>query len=347
MVHVLFLAIALAPPVVQEPAAAAAPATRIVFETSPVADLFYSVRAWASPGAPGEPGEPAPELAEAVRLVADLDRELERFFLAWGQIEGGLRGAQTAADLERLFAEVPESVTLPSGKAVRLREGALRIAAALREAEPWFLEHLWPEHQGALADARDLLQRDFEPHQAECLAFHLDRLAMADPGLELPVVLVAEAPYPGAVTHRDAEGRGVSYVAVRATEGTQLFETVLHEATHSLDVATSGHHTDRSAHSGSAPPGALEDLRGRLSRAGFSQRDRAYRDLPHTLMFVQSAASIRRTVAAEHEDYGDVAGYYAKVPEAAALVRAAWGEYLAGTISRDAALERIAAGAKR
>jgi hypothetical protein len=336
MVRALLLVAALAPwPLAQSAGAVedprAVPAARIVFETNAVADLFYAVRAWASPGAAGEP---APELAGAVRAVADLDRELERFFLAWGPLEGSLRAAERAADLERLFAEAPETVALPSGKSVRLRDGALRIAAALREAEPWFLEHLWPEHQDTIADARDLLQRDFEPHQAECLAFHLECLAMEDPRLELPVVLVAEAPYPGAVTHRGSDGSGVSYVAVRANEGTQLFETVLHEATHSLDVATSG---------GSA----LEDLRGRLERAGFSPRDRAYRDIPHTLMFVQSAESIRRTVAEEHVDYGDLSGYHAKVPEAATLVRVAWGEYLAGTISRDTALERIAAGARR
>jgi hypothetical protein len=326
---VLALNALLAPP--QRAAPAAAPVTRIVFETSPVADIFFFVRARASTAGAGEP---PPELAEATRAVADLDRDLERFFPAWGPLEGHLRAAHAAADLERLFAGVPETLSLPSGKSVRLRESALRIATLLRAAEPWFLEHLWPEHADRVADARDYLARGLDPHQAECLAYHLACLGMSDPGIELPVVLVAEAPFPGAVTHLDGEGRGVSFVAADPRGGSQLLETVLHEATHSLDVATRG-------------ASALEALRERLARSGLSQHDRAHRDLPHTLMFVQSAATIRRTIDAQHEDYGDVAGAYAKLPEAAALVRAAWGDYLAGRSTRDAALDRIAAGAKR
>ena len=62
-------------------------------------------------------------------------------------------------------------------------------------------------------------------------------------------------------------------------------------------------------------------------------------------MFVQSAESIRRTVDERHEDYGDVAGYYAKVPRAAPLVRSTWKDHLDGKLTREDALERIAAGA--
>ena len=60
---------------------------------------------------------------------------------------------------------------------------------------------------------------------------------MKPPALEIPVKLVAEAPAPGAVTHRDDKGRGVCFVAVDPLQGSQLYECILHECTHALDVA--------------------------------------------------------------------------------------------------------------
>ncbi len=61
-------------------------------------------------------------------------------------------------------------------------------------------------------------------------------------------------------------------------------------------------------------------------------------------MFVQAAGTVRKVLDPGHKDYGDTAGYYPKVPRATAVVRPAWEAYLRGEISRDAALERIAAG---
>ncbi len=304
------------------------PQTRLVYEQSPIVDLYFYIRACA---APERETAPPPGFEAAVELVAALDRDLDRFFLAWGPIEGALRGSQSATDLERAFADVPAELELRSGKSVALHERAQELARVLREVEPLFLERIWPQHRTAIGDARELLARGFDEKQAECLAFHLKSLAMSDPGLEIPVYLVAETPSPGAVTHRDDEGRGVCFVAVDGAEGSQLFETVLHEATHALDIAV-----DESV---------LGRLRDKLAQKGVTQRDRAYRDLPHTLMFVQSAESIRRTVDPEHHDYGDVSGYYSRVPEASQLVRPAWKEFLDGKASLEETLERIAEGA--
>ena len=71
-----------------------------------------------------------------------------------------------------------------------------------------------------------------------------------------------------------------------------------------------------------------------------------WRDVPHTLMFVQSAATVRRVLNPAHKDYGDVAGYYAKVPVAARIVRAAWGDYLAGHLTREKAIQQMVAEAR-
>jgi hypothetical protein len=70
-------------------------------------------------------------------------------------------------------------------------------------------------------------------------------------------------------------------------------------------------------------------------------------DFVHTLMFVQAAGTVRRVLDPGHKDYGDVDGYYAKVPRAAAVVVPAWRDYLDGKISREAAVEKIVAGMEK
>ena len=60
-------------------------------------------------------------------------------------------------------------------------------------------------------------------------------------------------------------------------------------------------------------------------------------------MFVEAAAVIRREVDPAHEDYGDVARYYAKIPSAA-RVKEAWTAHLEGRSTRDEALAKIVEG---
>ena len=77
---------------------------------------------------------------------------------------------------------------------------------------------------------------------------------------------------------------------------------------------------------------------------GLLRHEREWRDAPHTLMFVQAAATVRRTIDPAHQDYGDVSGYYAKFPVVAKLVRDAWTRHLDGQLDRGAALDAIADG---
>jgi hypothetical protein len=223
---------------------------------------------------------------------------------------------------------------------VALRAGATKIATALAEAEPAFLngpgpdgkDSLWKQHDQALGAALARWERDVAPKEAELLAFHLKSLGMADPHLTVPVYLTAEGPWPGAVTHYDDAGKGVCFVGLEETEGSQLYETVLHEVTHALDIAA-------------GDASVLGELRKRLEAAGLSRRDRAMRDLPHTLMFVQAAESVRRVVATGHQDYGVVSAYYSRVPTAE-LVRGFWSDHLAGKLTLEEALDGIVAGVK-
>jgi hypothetical protein len=108
---------------------------------------------------------------------------------------------------------------------------------------------------------------------------------------------------------------------------------ILHEAIHALDVATEGQDN------------VLSRLRQRLRGAGLTWPNRLLRDVPHTLIFMQAAETVRRLLDADHQHYGEVAGYYAKVPEAACIVRPTWTAYLDAEITRDEALERMVADA--
>jgi hypothetical protein len=108
-----------------------------------------------------------------------------------------------------------------------------------------------------------------------------------------------------------------------------MVETVLHECIHALDISTQ------------SQPTALQVLRKDLQAAGLAPRSEMMRSVPHTLMFVQAGETVRRLLNPEHKHYGDVAGYYAKVPEAVAAVREPWTAYLDEKLTRDAAIKQI------
>lgn len=304
------------------PTASAAP-TRVVFHTSPAIDLYFLARQASAPGAEN----PLPELAPAIEAARALDQALGGSMLAFAPLDGLLPGCQTAADLAAAFARAPETLTLRGVPGAELRKGALALAAALAEAEPAF-EALWKERSTRLATAQRGWQEQVAPKERELFAFHLASLGMQDPGLALPVFLVGNAPWPGAVTVRDDEGRGVSFVAVDALEGSQLFEIVLHEVTHSLDLAA-------------GDSSAFGELRAMLASAGLDARDRRLRDLPHTLMFVQSAESIRRLIEPTHRDYGEVEKVYERTGSDAETVRGLWRDFLDQKLARGEALAAI------
>jgi hypothetical protein len=145
----------------------------------------------------------------------------------------------------------------------------------------------------------------------------------------MPVYLVAAAPFPGAFTYRGQEGP-FSVVALEGEVSTAWLEIVIHETLHTLDLRA-------------GEESVLGDLRSRLGKIpGASPRQ--IHDFVHTVMFVQPAGTVRRVLDPSHKDYGDVAGYYPKVPRAAAVVVPAWRDYLDGKIDREAALERIVKG---
>jgi hypothetical protein len=308
-------------PKVDRPATTQPQRTTMDLRINPLMDLHCGLRAQASKG---------DEADRAIQTLKEIDRELGGG-LAWGLLEAPLSSCNSAREAKELMAQLPESFQMRDGKSLPLREMAVKLADALTEAEPKFLAERWTENKKQLEVARDRIATEFLPKQAECYADVLEHLGMTDPGRTIAVYLVTQAPFPGAVTHRSREGGGVCFVSLESAKSTQLYETILHESIHALDIATESQD----------PPTVLQTLRNKLREAGIAPTDRIFRDVPHTLMFVQAGETIRRIVDPAHKHYGDVHGYYPKVPRATEAVRPAWEACLRGEITRDAAVKRI------
>jgi len=311
------------------PAQSAAHAgTRLEFRTSPALELWFHVRHLAETSAPS----PLPALAPALEAARELARELGPMSLAWGAFEGLLPGCESAADLLAAAARAPEEAQLPGGQSIALRARVQRVAAALVEAEPACAE-LLAENAGTVALARASWEELVGEQERALFRHHQERLGLAGLALTIPVYLTAHGARPGAVTYFDEDGKGVCFVAVAGRAESELFEVVLHEATHALDLA---------AGKGSL----LSALRDALGAAGFDQRSRPFHDLPHLLMFLQAAESVRTVLAPEHEDYGQTQGVYARMGPRAAHLRERFAEYATGKRTRAELVQAFVAEAR-
>jgi len=265
---------------------------------------------------PGLPG-----LSEAIEAL-----QQQGDSRAWGIYDGSMIEASNAADLARIAAELPENVQSRSGQSIPMRERMTRLAQAYQKLEPPFRETLWPRHRERAERVAAYLRRHLLPRSAEVFADLARSLDVSVPSTPIPVYLVAEAPFPRAVTSRSPAGP-FSVVAPEGEPNNLWDEIVIHETIHGLDVL-------------SREGGALRELRRRLSAVpGASPQE--VEEHAHCLMFVQAAGTVRRVFDPAHKDYGDVAGVYGRLPKASPVVVPAWKDYLAGKIFRAAALDRI------
>jgi hypothetical protein len=310
-----------------QPASRPAAETTLELRLSRFIDLHYFVRhqSQATTTIPALEG-----LADAAMIARELETTLGGA-LGWGLIEGTLAECADSAEALEACARLPENFTDRGGRSIPIREGTLRLVRAYSQIEPAFLKDIWPRHRELIEQTRNVLTDKLLPKQAACFGYMVDRLGMQDPHLTIPVYLVAEAPAPGAVTHRRRGGGGVCFISADSGPAALLPEIVLHEAIHALDIATADQDT------------ALQALRKALREAGLDPKDPLSRDVPHTLMFVMAGETVRHVLDPALQHYGDAAGYYAKVPAATAAVRPAWTEYLDGKLTRAAAVARIVA----
>ena len=154
-------------------------------------DLHYLVRKLAS-GSGNTPNidgfKPAVEAAR--ELQSDLGSAL-----AWGVVEVPLAECQSAREAVGAFAELPETFKFGE-RTIQLRQRAVRLAESLVPIEAPFLKSIWPQHRAALQRVAAKIAAGFAPKESECLAYMMKHLGMEDPQQQVPVYLVAEAPFP-------------------------------------------------------------------------------------------------------------------------------------------------------
>lgn len=312
--------------------------TKLDIRWSPIIDLHFFARAIeADPKAEKPPG-----LKPLLDAIGRVNSVLGSDPLSWGVLEGSLAGCQTAEDVRKAFADLPEKYTPKKSvgakdaapKEIELRSLAMDLASALQQTEPYYLAEPASKNEEVVNNARLVLNSRFHGREADCLGYLILNLGGRVPEATIPVYLVSTMMFPGAVTQiLPGRSGGVCFVAVRGVPQWQLVEVVLHESTHAMDVLW-------------GEDSALAKLRTRLSPvlpAGSRNLD----DIPHTLMFVQSGETVRRVLTPKHQHYGDVSRYYSKVYEATKAVREPWMEYLDGKISSDQAIDKIVEAARQ
>jgi hypothetical protein len=302
-------------------------ASRLALRVDPLAELYFAVRAQAAREEQAPLAGHEAAVAAARRIQASLGA-----FGGWGPLDAELFTAGDAATLLRRFEALPETMR-QRGRDVAIRADAVALARELVTLEPRFVAGPWPARRAALEATVAALERDFLPAHRQALAYMASSLGIADPGIEVPVLLVTECHPPGASTYYlgpgEAGGEPASVVAAPAFAAGQLAETILHEATHGLDIAARGGES------------AFGTLRAHLAERGLGPRDRLFHDLPHALMFVQAAETMRRLYAPAHVPYGESSGVYDRLGTADDPVRRLWPQVLDGALARDEALRRM------
>jgi hypothetical protein len=305
-------------------AAGAANGTRLELRTCPLVDLYFYIRAQAA----DTDLEPSPGHEAAVEAARAIQRSMGSFG-GWGPLDTQVFFAADPQELVQGFGELPEPYER-RGREISIRDDAVRLATAMQELMPEFTRDQWPERKAELERRITYLDTAFMPKHQEALAFMMQSLAIPDPGITVPVFLVNATNPPGAMTYYLRGGAPGCVIDVNVGGADDLLlETVLHESSHALDLA--------SRDTGSA----FAALRGMLEERGLSRADEADHTIPHTLMFVQAEETMRRLFNPGHLAYGDATDLYERTGVTADVEREIWPRYLDGELSRDEALRMI------
>ena len=300
---------------------------------NPVMDLNYMIRKYASSKA--EPPKNLEGFDEAIEVARQLNREFGSWLGGgWPSMDAALSRCKKISEATEALSQVPETTTTRQGKTIRVRESAILYAKALVALEAVYVKSYRSQHESVVAQTMASLTKTFNPKKLECFSYLRNSLGLPDTEAGIPVYLVAEAPWPGAFTFWDASKKGTVVVGVDANPGSMLFETLLHEGIHALDLEARG------------DSNVLEEIRSRLKKAGLAENDIAGVQGPHLLVFIQAGETTRRLLDLAHQHYGDVKGLY-KYEALQPLVNVArpvWLDHLDKKISREEAVNRIVDG---
>ncbi len=298
--------------------------TSLELQLSPLVDLYYYVRAQAADA----DVEPTPGYEAAVEAARAIQQSMGSFG-GWGPLDSQVFLAADPEVLVEGFSELPEPYER-RGREISIRDDAVRLATAIQAVMPEFTRDLWPDRKAELDRRIAYLETHFMPGHRKALFFMMQSLGIPDLGLTVPVFLVNATNPPGAMTYHLRGGAPACVIDVNVGgAGDLLLETILHESSHTLDMA--------SRDTGSA----FATLRSLLEESGLSRRDDAYHTVPHTLMFVQAEETMRRLFNPDHLAYGDATDLYERTGVTAVVERETWPRYLDGELSRDEALRKI------
>jgi hypothetical protein len=294
----------------------------VEFRVNPFLDLYFFVYRLASSSDKPPPIDGFARAIEAARQVPLFTplRDLVLF------------DCDSAKAAERFFAQFPETDTLRTGEVIPIRQRLVHLAQTLAVIEPSFREKIWPQHEVAIQEAEKRLARAFVPQEEKLFSYFMGQLGMGGSDYVVPIYLVAEGPWPAALTAQGkTSAHGICLVNVGALPGAKLLDAILHESIHAIDAETRGEGN------------ALIELRRRLLKAGFDEHEHIVRDAPHMLVFIQSGETVRKFLDASYLPYTE--GVFAR-PGIQALVKIElpiWRAYLDGKLSRDHALNQIVA----
>ncbi len=302
---------------------------RLAVHTNQLVDLSNMIRKYAT--SKSELPRNIDGFDEAVNLARQLSKEFGGWDSpAWSAIEIALTKYKTTSEAIQASSQLPETVTSRKGTKIQVREGAIRYVKALNVVESSYLKNVWPRHRVSIEHAAASIVKVFAPKEKECFAYFTKNLGMEDMQSQVPVYLVAESPWPGGFTLWH-DTRRIIVISVEAHQGSNLFENLLHEAIHALDLETKG------------KGNVLIEIHNRLLKAGLTDNDQAVRHGVHWLVFIQAGETVRRLLDPSHQHYGKE--LYTRLQRMSKVnVPVVWIYYLEGKISRDEAVNQIVDG---
>jgi hypothetical protein len=316
-------------PVLGKPTGSETKQKRLDVRINHLVDLSNMIRKYST--SKSEPPKNIDGFDEAVSLARQLSKEFGGWDSpAWSAIEIALTKCTNTFEAIQASSHWPETVTSRKGTKIPVREASIRYAKALNVIEASYLKNVWPQHRVSIERAAANIARTFTPKERECFAYFTRHLGMEDMQAQVPVYLVAESPWPGGFTLWDASSR-IIVISVEAHQGSALFEQLLHEAIHALDLETKG------------KGNVLIEVHNRLLKAGLTENDQAVRHGAHWLVFIQAGETVRRILDPSHQHYGK--DLYERLQRMSkADVPAVWMAYLDAKAPRDETMNRIVDG---